>query len=219
MSQIQDTVNNEISRIAGGKPGAEQKLPRRLGKIEGLSEKSAYRKAMDVLFEEDIHTVKTGLLNDVVIPTIKQFLADIFIGGIERALFGDSRRSGYRGGSYRPYSSSGSVQVTTRSSLNAPVRPQNDTRAPEKPDWENIVMRTPDKAERVIAKLKDAVYLDGYVTLWQLYDLVSDEDEAFLGGMDYTDMNRGWTNLEGARKRRVGNGWLLVLPTPVELKR
>jgi len=88
---IDDLVRSEISRVTG----ENQPQTRPIKKVNGFvsnPKKSPMRKFADVFFEEDLNTVKDSLIKDVVIPTIKDFFADIFIGGIERMLYGRGRR-------------------------------------------------------------------------------------------------------------------------------
>lgn len=218
---INDTINREMARV-------QEQLPQ-LPKVDGRVKdyKTPLQKVRDVFFEEDFKTVKESLIKEIIVPTVKNFAADLFIGAIERALFGTTNKrppsSVIRGG--------GQVSSLVRGGgtsyggyYNKPVTSIKSvaieqTAGNGKPEWpfEDLVWMYKSKADQVRDNLISAAEQYGKVSVLQLYDSITDDDEP--RHLDYTEDYWGWTKdtIGDARVTRVAKGWWLQLPKPIQL--
>lgn len=211
---IEDIVRSEIRRVTGS--GENERPKYNIGKVSGfVTKKSPWKKFTDTFFEEDLETVKKSLVREVIVPTIKGFLADIFIGGIERTLYGSSGRGVNNGG--RTFSNSLVRTITTSQhdytshSKGAAVIDETE----RKFTFKDVVMSNRSSAQHLLDTLRQAIIDHHSVSVAELYDALDATDEA---GMDYTDNYWGWTNLDNVQIKRVSNGYWLDLPKPVSLK-
>ena len=213
-----DDLQKEITKVAGEVVGnAIDDLP----KVSGLVKPTAGKMVMDAIFAEDLNEALDGVKYDVVVPSVKEFLCNTLMETVQRLFYGSSRapRKNY-------YSSSSTIRTYGSTSLPPSYAGSALARGRERDisyqggriRSDNIVMITADKAQKVIDTLKNVIYTRGYVTVAQLYDIVSYEDENYVGQLDSTDNDYGWVDLSSARKRRVYNGWQVVLPEPELLK-
>ena len=173
-----------------------------------IRKKTLAEKAGDAFFSEDTRTVKEYLFWEVLIPTLKNGIADLFIGGIEMALFGSTRgsRSSSRGGDKHVNYSSFS-RDDRRSSVSRRVdRSSRDDRY----DYSNIILDSRAEAEEVILNMEELVSKYGDATVADLNSLVG------ITGK-HTDNKWGWTDSRDFHLSRSGRGYILDFNPPVYL--
>jgi hypothetical protein len=159
----------------------------------------------EMFFDDDSKSVFEYVIQDVLIPSAKDMINDAVSQGMERLIFGDSKRSNkpptrssvFGGGSnrvnYNRYSSS-----STRREPNRP-------RSRSSHDFDDIIIPTRGEAEQVLERLGDIVDKYETASVRDLFELVGEE-------FHHTDEKWGWTDLREAHVRRVNNGYLLKLP-------
>ena len=213
-----DDLQKEINKVAGEVVGdAIDNLPQ----ISGLVKPTAGKAIMDAIFAEDLNEAFDSVKQDVIFPSVKEFLCNTLMETVQRIFYGSSRapRRNYTTSStIRTYGSGSSLPPSYVGSALARGRERDISTPVGRIRSDNIVMATADKAQEVIDTLKNVIYTRGYVTIAQLYDIVSYKDENYLGQLEPTDNDFGWTDLSSARKRRVFNGWQVVLPEPELVK-
>lgn len=161
----------------------------------------------ETFFGGDAKGAMGFVMADVLIPAVKDTIADAFSQGIERILFGEARSTSRRTG-FRPGGSGGYVNYQRFGSTPQARReePRNiSRRARASHDFDEIVLATRVEAETVIDRMFDLVSQYGHASVSDLYDLVG------ITG-SYTDAKWGWTDLRGATVGRVRNGYVLELP-------
>ena len=215
---MSDDLQKEINKVAGEVMGdAIDNLP----KISGLVKPTAGKAIMDAIFAEDLNEAFDSVKNDVIFPSVKEFLCNTLMETVQRIFYGSSRapRKSYTTSSMiRTYGRESSLPPSYAGSALARGRERDFTSQAGRIRSDNIVMATADKAQSVIDALKNVIYTKGYVTVAQLYDIVSYKDEDYIGQLDPTDNDYGWFDLRSARKKRVFNGWQVVLPEPELVK-
>lgn len=173
-----------------------------------IREKTALEKAGDVFLSEDTKTVKNYILWDVLIPAIKNGLADVIIGGIEMALFGSTRgrRSSSGGGSSRVNYTSYS-RDNNRDSYGRRVA---NTDRNSRYEFNNVYLDSRSDAEEVIASMEDLVRDYGEATVADLNSLVG------ITGK-FIDNKWGWTDCRDFHVSRSGRGYILDFNPPIYL--
>ena len=163
--------------------------------------KSEVNKLKDIFVSEDIKSVKSYILMDVLVPAIKDAIQHIVTNGIRMILRGDTsaRRT-----------SSTATKISYRHYYDGDKRNndrfRNETRSVTKYSYDDIILESKGEAEAVLERMSEIIDIYGMVRVADLYDLVG------VTG-DYTDNKYGWTNVSGAKPVRVRDGrYMLDLP-------
>lgn len=184
----------------------KEETEKRLEKITTGSvktkKKSGMSKVANALISEDASNVKSYILMDVLIPSLKKAVSDIITNGIEMLLYGET--SGKR------RDRADKVSYGSYYNKDRDRDGRDRYRARSTYEYDDIVLATRGEAERVIDRLEDSLYEYGTVSVGDLYDLVG------VTG-SFTDYKYGWTDLRSARAERVRDGYLLRLPRALPL--
>lgn len=168
--------------------------------------KTFFRKLTDTFLGEDVESVSSYLIQDILVPAAKNTLYEMVTGGSWMFLFRGDPRGPVRRDEKRSY-----VRYDRASY-------QDDRRERREPSHQN---RTRHNFDDVILSSRADAYdvLDHLVTLVEEYDMASVADFYGMVGMEesYTDRRYGWTNLHNARVVQVREGWLIDLPRPMPL--
>lgn len=166
------------------------------GKVR-RKKKSEVRKWKDTFISKDAEDVKSYIIMDVIVPTIKNTILDV----VSMCLFGDTvkRSKNHNTVSYnRCYPSASQSGRTNR---------RNATSS--RYDFDDIIFDSRGEAEDVLdhmGEIMDAY--NGVVTVADFYDL------AGVTGT-WTDNNYGWTNLSQATVQRTRDGFIINLPKAI----
>lgn len=166
--------------------------------------KSEIRKLTDIFVSDDVHSVKSYVIMDVLIPTIKNAIYDIIKNGAEMTLFGSE--SGRKNN--RP---------SSKISYNRMYDDRNDNRnrvansSSTAREYNDIVLDNKGEAEEVLYCMDELIDTYGMASIADLYDLVG------ISTINYMDNKYGWTNLAGADAIRVRDGYLLKFPKAIAL--
>lgn len=163
--------------------------------------KSEIRKFTDVFISEDIDNVKSYIIADVLVPSIKDALYDVVTTSVKMMLFGDkgkpsSKTSGSKV-SYRSYYDNDRKRDTSYN---------NSSRNGF--EYDDIIFETRNDAEAVLNGMFDILERYEIVTVADLYDLAN------ITNKNYMINKYGWTNLSNAEPIRVRDGYAIKLPKP-----
>lgn len=155
----------------------------------------------------DARTAIQYVVFDVLLPAAKDMVVEAGSQGIEKLIFGDSRR---RGSTRPPSGPTGHISYNRYST--GPSRQTGPQRAISRQsrarqNFDEIVLDERHEAEEVIDRLFELVDRYETASVADLYELVG------LAAV-HTDNKWGWTDLHGAGVTRVRGGYLLDLPEP-----
>ena len=154
------------------------------------------QKITDIFISEDIANVKSYIVMDVLIPTIKKAVSDIIKNGIDMILYG----------SVSPTRSNSTANRISYSKYYDDNRNTvRDSRAKSGFRSDDIIFDNRGEAEIVLSRMDELIDTYGIVTIADLYDL------AGVTG-DYTTNNYGWTNIRSAEVVRVRDGYIIKMP-------
>jgi len=167
------------------------------------------RRLKETFFGGDGRGVWEYITGDVLIPSLKDTIADVVTLGIERMIFDEVRPSGRRGRRdprghvrYDRYSSGPGRREESRNI---------SRRGRSSHNFDEIILDSRVEAEEVIDSMFELIQQFEEVTVADLYELVG------ISG-NYTDQKWGWDDLTGAGATRLsGGGYLLDLPRPIPL--
>lgn len=155
--------------------------------------KSEARKFADRFISEDASNIKSYLLDDLIIPTVKRTIVDAIRNSAEMIFLG--KISSGRG-------SSGSDYVSYRdySRRESNYRSSND-----RFDYGEIKFEYRSDAEAVLDQMIDMINRYGLVTVSDMYDMADMT-------APYTGNRYGWNSLRTADVVRAGDGYVIRLP-------
>lgn len=177
------------------------------------------KRMKELFLGSDSISVKEYIVQDVVVPAIKDMVSDAVSGGVERVLFGDSAPHRRRYHSPGPSSNRGRVYTNYQgySSRDARDRPpfQSDRRRRsvemrERRRFDDILLATRAEGEDVLRRLYDLIETYEAATVSDLYEMLGISRRP-------TDDNWGWTHLHNSQVRRTSGGYLLDIPDPEPL--
>ena len=171
------------------------------GKV-GTRKKSGVRKLTDIFVSEDAANVKSYILMDVLIPSVKKAISDIVTNGIDMILYGGS----------------GQTKKLSLSSKNSyrnfyerdDERYRESRKAKIGYSYDEIVLETRGEAEEVLTRMDELIETYGMVSVADLYDLVGIT-------CNYTDNKYGWTSVRNAEPVRTRDGYVLKLSRPIPI--
>ena len=171
----------------------------------------------ETFFSGDARSAGSYALFEIVLPAIKDTIADVTSQGIERMLWGETRSTSRRTGSRPGYGNGSFISYNRFSSDPRERNRREESRFPSRRsrashNFDEIILATRVEAEEVIDRLFDLVNKYEEASVADLYELLG------IDG-DYTDDKWGWTDIRGAGVTRISNGYLLDLPRPEPLGR
>lgn len=200
--------SNEARKLRQVLP--DEKVVTKVTKGDVIKRKPPLGKRLRAMFfPDDPANVVDHVVIDIMVPALKDLIADSFNEAIHRAFNIDSRSS--RRSSPRPSSSSSGYTPYNRvatSSSRRDDRPSNmSSRSRASHDFYEIILANREDAQQVIDDLRMMLETYEFVNLRELYELV---------GENYTSIDEkwGWSDLRDATVRRTSNGYLLDLPRP-----
>jgi hypothetical protein len=163
-----------------------------------------YKRFARSMVADDATSIGDYIMSDVIVPAIKNLIADIVGQGTNRVLFGTARnrRTSVLGGerqSLRTRYDRYSEDPGPRRMLSRESRARHD--------FNDVVLDSRTEAVEVVEALVLRVERYGSATVSDLYDYVG------VTG-SYADRAYGWTDLRTADVRQVPGGFLLDLPLP-----
>jgi hypothetical protein len=177
-----------------------QKLEKVVRGTARTKKKTELSKFASAFVPQNTSNVKEYILWDVVFPTIKDTVWEIFSNGVHMLLYGEANRGKKNGipGSRINYNgiSSGNSRGTDRFA---------ETRTANKYSYDDVYVDTKGEAEEVLSQLDDLIEAYGKASVLDLYDLVG------ITG-DHTDCKYGWKDLATAGVIRTRDGYKFKLP-------
>lgn len=164
------------------------------GKVKTKSNEK--RKLASMFISEDATNVKSYIIFDVLVPTIKKTVFDVVTDSLDMILNGGTGKSKTRSGnkiSYRNYYDD--------------KRDDRDRggRVRSRFDYDDLIFDSRGECEAVREQMVDLIDRYGFVTVADMYDMADIP-------APYTSNKYGWTNVRTAETVRVRDGYVLKLP-------
>lgn len=172
-------------------------------------------KFREMFFGQETRNQVVSVVQDVLLPAGRDMIYDTLSEALKRAVLGGSSRSGRDIIGSRIDSMVGRVsynQYSTSSRRRDDDRPVGMSRRGRAThDFDEIILGSFAEAETVIHEMYDLLAKYDSVSVADLYELVD------IDGT-HADELWGWTDLRGARARRISSGYLLELPRTMPLR-
>lgn len=187
------TPEKKVEKVVSGSV-----KPRKKGEISKLT---------GAIISEDVSNVKSYIMMEILIPTIKRAISDIVSKGVNMMLYGETERprNGDRGPASRISYGSKYVRENDRNS------DRDSRRVRSTYDYDDFVINDYGEAEEVKDRMFEMMEEYGIVSVADYYDLLG------VTG-NYTDNKYGWTSLRTIDIVRVRDGgYMIKLPRAVPL--
>ncbi len=201
MAEYPDNSHSARERQAETGSPPEKKLEKVVSGGTKTRKKNEVKKFANIFIPEDAENVKSYILMDVIVPGIKNALADV----VSIMLFGEAGRIGGR----REKGSRISYQKyydDRRDDRRDYARPRTSGF-----EYDDIVFEDRGDAALVLDQLESAIANYGLASVADLYDL------AGVTCRSYTANKYGWTDIRTAKVVRVREGYILQLPRTVQI--
>lgn len=160
--------------------------------------KGKIQKFSDAFISEDISNLKSYILLDVLVPTIKKAISDIVTNGIDMVLYGETGNTRKRPASKISYGKFYDRETERRKEYHTSSRCNYD--------YDDIIFETRGDAESVLDAMYDIISEYHFVSIGDLYDL------AAISTNNYNLDKYGWTDISGCKAVKVRDGYILKLP-------
>lgn len=170
------------------------------GKVT-IKKRSAGRKILDLFLSEKIDNVENYIKYNVIGPSVKSLVYDIFMSTLSMMFWGDARvgRSDRRDGSGRRSYDRYYDDRRSRDPRPRGARPAYDV--------ERIVFETRDDARRVVNDLFDCLDMYRKVRVADYYSSAGVSPEG-----NWMTSSWGWYSLQGCEEYPTEDGWEIYLP-------
>ena len=165
--------------------------------------KSEAQKFASAFLPDDVTSVKSYIFKDVIIPGVKNAIADV----VSIMLFGEAGRIGGRknNGSKVSYNRYYDDRRDDRREYGRP-------RSAGGIDYDDIIFETRADAELVLDQLEAVINQYQVASVADLYDLAG-----ITPPRGYTTNKYGWTDSRSAKVARIRDGYILQLPRTVQI--
>lgn len=162
------------------------------------------KKLSNTFLSEDMDNVKTYILFDVLIPSIKDAISAIIHNGSDMLIYGVTSGGKNRSNNRGTYVSYNNMSKSNRPEVNRGRRSVHDFR--------EIMYDSREEAVMVLDELYDII---------QQYEGASVADLYSLSNItpNFTDHKYGWVDISGVRVKQIRGGKFIIdLPRPVLLE-
>lgn len=161
--------------------------------------KSEAHKLLDIFLPEDIASVKSYIVYDILVPAVKRFLSDSVDAILYPGGDGSRRKTATSKVSYSSY-----YGRDRDRRVDPPSRLRNGF------EYDEIVFESRGDAEAVLVAMQEVIDTYDFVSVADLYDL------AEVSNQNYNANKYGWYDIRSAQPVRLRDGgYVLKLPRAV----
>lgn len=175
---------------------------------EGKKIKSSNAKSVrSMILSEETDGIGSYILNDILIPAVKELIADVIINSTNMTLFGNSR--GTRRGitdnvSFRNnYNRISTSKVSNSRSYERQLPARSERYSTYQ--YDQVGFGSKREAEEVIDCLNEIIDTYNHASVMDFYELAKVTGE-------FTDNDYGWTSPIPNRTRYTSSGWIIDFP-------
>jgi len=180
---------------------AEKKIEKIITGTATVKKKSELKKFAESFVNEDLANMKTYIISDVLIPTLKKAITDIVVNGIYMIIYPGG------GGRYKSDYPSSKISYDKPSYMRSPE--QSPPKVKTGFSYDDVLVDTLAEAKDIVVKMDEIMAYYKMVSVADLYDLAG-------VSCPHTYNNYGWTDIRSAEPVRVWDGrWAIKLPRPL----
>lgn len=158
-----------------------------------VRKKGEMRKFLDAFITEDAATIKSHLLNDVVVPYIKKTLLDI----VKTVLYPSGKD---------PDAKPSIPEKISYYNYAQPSNPYAQTaKKAARFTTDDVIVSTEEEARAVLNRMNELIHMNGAASVARFYELVRLPSQ-------YTDNDWGWNDIHDASIVNLGDGYMIRMP-------
>lgn len=205
MDELELKGNSFKQKMQETEESEENKAPVVKGNVK-QKKKSAGKQFVENFVNEDANTIKTHVLFDIVVPTLKDMISNGFQAALDMLLYGSTQERNMVS------SSRGRRIGGGQTNYNAISQQKKRYSEGRNQVCDDILFEERADAMSVLDELTDQIDKYGYVSCYDLYDAAG-------LSCDYTLKNWGWYDLSSANVIRTREGdYIISLPKPIVIK-
>jgi hypothetical protein len=171
--------------------------------------KSLGEKIQNILFGEEAKSIARFVIWDVLVPNAKDLLFDMVKSALSMRLYGEQKDERLQRNRDRTHVSYDNYYRGDRERGRG--RPQvAPPRSRATFAFQDIIIPHKTDAEQVLVELADVIEKYGVASVAELCDMLDITSE-------HTDQKWGWESIGGSYTERVRDGYILIMPRPIEL--
>ena len=178
-------------------PTDEKKIQKRVSKPAKTKKKGELRKIAEEFIVDDVKNIKTYVITDVLIPTIKDTIWDILTNTLDMFLFNGTKDHRKRGKS--------SPKISYRDYYDSKNDRGRNYEIRDRFDYDDLEFDSRGEADAVLTGMLETIDQYGDVSVADMYDMADVT-------APYTGNRYGWTSLRNAEVVRVRNAYIIKLP-------
>ena len=178
-------------------PTNEKKIQKRVSKPAKTKKKGELRKIAEEFIVDDVKSIKTYVITDVLIPTIKDTIWDILTNTLDMFLFNGTKDHRKRGKS--------SPKISYRDYYDSKNDRGRNYEIRDRFDYDDLEFDSRGEADAVLTGMLETIDQYGVVSVADMYDMADVT-------APYTGNRYGWTSLRNAEVVRVRNAYIIKLP-------
>lgn len=178
-------------------PTVEKKIQKRVSKPAKTKKKGELRKIAEEFIVDDVKNIKTYVITDVLIPTIKDTIWDILTNTLDMFLFNGTKDHRKRGKS--------SPKISYRDYYDSKNDRGRNYEIRDRFDYDDLEFDSRGEADAVLTGMLETIDQYGVVSVADMYDMADVT-------APYTGNRYGWTSLRNAEVVRVRNAYIIKLP-------
>lgn len=214
MDDLSKYKGNSHSKHEKSEPAPEQRKPR-IEQIVSIpprvQKQGVWSRVRATFVADNPRSVGFWLVEEVIVPSLKDLLFDVGTKGLERSLYSGSESTRpYSVGRGRSYSQYNRPNTRAARDREPDARPEIDRRDRAVHDFSKLTFRNAGEAERVADSLVDLISEYGVATVGDFYSAIGMTAE-------FTDHNYGWFDLSAIRVRKIPHGYVMDLPRPEQI--
>ena len=186
--------SKDVKRTA---PTDEKKIQKRVSKPAKTKKKGELRKIAEEFIVDDVKSIKTYVITDVLIPTIKDTIWDILTNTLDMFLFNGTKDHRKRGKS--------SPKISYRDYYDSKNDRGRNYEIRDRFDYDDLEFDSRGEADAVLTGMLETIDQYGVVSVADMYDMADVT-------APYTGNRYGWTSLRNAEVVRVRNAYIIKLP-------
>ncbi len=202
MAEYPDNSHSAREKLPAPAGGSGKKLEKVVAGAAKTRKKSETKKFFNIFAPEDTGLVKNYILMDVIVPGIKNAIAD----AVSIMLFGEAGMAGRR--------KDGHSRISYQKCYNDRRDDRRDYGRPRGGigfEYDDIIFETRGDADLVLDQLESVIATYGIVSVADLYDL------AGVTCRNYTANRYGWSDIRTAKIVRIHDGYILQLPKALQI--
>lgn len=202
--------NSHKSKEATEKPKAPEKFDKVTTARTSTREKSGARKIFEDFIVNDFNSVKKYAINEIILPSVKRGLYDLFTGSLNMLFFGNSGPrdfSGNRGTGVSYRTSYDRYYSSNQSSRNQNAQPR---RVGSGFSFNDIEFENRGDAQVVLERMDEIIERYGVISVAGMYDLAGITAES-------TYHKYGWTDIRSAKIINDRGVYIIDMPRALPL--